>query len=142
MKFSILLFIIFFLVSTARGADTKDSVLSCNIKYDTLTMTDVYLEVDRMPKVDGGMQVLFQLFSANIKVASNANQLQSKNIIGFIIDKNGNIRGKRILKEIENSGVGSQALRIIDDVKWIPGECNGEKVDVLLILPFYIDFER
>ncbi len=112
-----------------------DTLANCILVYDTLTEKNVYKVVDEMPKVEGGINSLFKKIGKNVIPLKTANKSESKVYVAFIVDADGNINGKRIVKDIQQSGIANQILEIIDKEKWISGRCENVSVDVLIILP-------
>jgi hypothetical protein len=58
------------------------------------------------------------------------------------VDKKGQLRGKRIIKNIQYSTAGEQILNVVAQVNWISGKCNGEPVDVLYVLSVIFHFDH
>jgi len=136
LKFLIgILAFIFPVISSAQTDSIK-----CNSIFDTLTKTEVYTFVDKMPEVVGGMEALFKEFQ-NIKYPNDGADYGGKVFVAFIIDIDGKLIGKRIIHDPSGDKFGKQILMLIDNVKWQPGSCNGKNVPVIFILPVYIEFE-
>ncbi|MEM9887948.1 MAG: TonB family protein [Bacteroidota bacterium] len=77
----------------------------------------------------------------NLKYPAAARQasIQGVNVIQFIIEKDGRLSNFKILRDI-GGGCGEEALRVMkkmnsDDIRWIPGVQNGEKVAVEYTVP-------
>lgn len=134
-----LLFIILFLSGlTVFGQTSKND--SCYAVLDTLTNQRVFKSADKMPTVDGGYEILYKEISKKLKYPHvDQYPIDNKVIVAFIITEDGQVTGKRILKNAY--GVGDKLLDIVDDAIWNPGSCNGKKVPIFLILPMYIDID-
>jgi hypothetical protein len=116
---------------------------SCSIEVDTLTNTEVFRMVDKMPEVEGGMLGLYKEISKKIKYSHlDEYPMDTKVIVAFVIDKNGQVTGKRIIKNIKGTDLGEQLLDIVDDLKWQPGICNGKPVPTMQLVPMSVDLDR
>ena len=62
-------------------------------------------------------------------------------IVAFVIDKDGHMKGKRILKDIEGTDLGKQLLDIIDDMTWHPATCEGKVVPTIQMMPLIVDID-
>ena len=109
----------------------------CASKMDTLTKSEVYLFVDKMPEVEGGMQVLFKEL-LKLEYPKDPGCVSGKIYLAFIVGADGKLSGKRVLRNPSGSTMGNQALVLVDNVKWIPGSCKGINVPVLVHLPINI----
>lgn len=117
----------------------EDSISTCEIVYDTLVHKNVYKIVDELPQVEGGMSSLFELIGKKVSFSTTTiNHEDSKVMVGFIVDKSGQIYGERIIRNIKNSTAGEQILEILKQVKWVSGKCKGKDVDTFMVLPVYI----
>lgn len=63
-------------------------------------------------------------------------------VIGFTIDKNGNINDPKVMRDI--SGLfGEEGLRVVSLMPcWIPGKFNGKPTDVRMNLPIRIGLRK
>jgi hypothetical protein len=97
-----------------------------------LTKGEVYLFKNRTPKVEGGNEALHkEIRKLNASNTAIQNDPSGRVIVAFIINVDGSLTGKRILKNIAGTDLGEQLLKLIDNVKWIPEKCNGQKVPTL-----------
>lgn len=63
------------------------------------------------------------------------NDIQGTVVLSFIVDKDGKLIDKKILKDI-GGGCGAEAMRILDKMNhWIPGKQNARPVKVRFNLP-------
>lgn len=111
------------------------------IAQDISAKQEAYVKVDKMPEFPGGQVALVKYLSKNIKypVESKKNKVKGKVVVSFVIDKIGKVTNAKIVKSL-NEECDKEALRVISSMPdWIPGEKNGQKVDVLFSLP--INFE-
>ena len=125
-----LLLLIFFwpIISIAQNDDTK-----------------VWKMVDMMPQFPGGDAERVKYVSANLKYPhhESENNIQGKVYCSFVIDANGKINDIKILKGVANGeGLSQEAIRVIGAMpNWIPGEQNGKKVAVEMMLPINFAIE-
>ena len=112
----------------------KGQIDSCYSFLDTLTNQQVFKLTDQTPKVEGGMEQLIKELSKRIKYPHiDKYPIDTNVIVGFIITEDGQLAGKRIIKDFR--GYGKQLLDILDDFYWQPGICNGKKVATLQLFP-------
>jgi periplasmic protein TonB len=138
MRFVLIILLFNVVVAFGQG-ESNDS---CRAQVDTLTHLEVFRIVEKMPTVEGGMQALYKEISKKIKYPHiDKHPIESKVIIAFVVDANGKILGKRIIKNITGTDLGEQLLEIVDDLRWDPGRCNGQAVPTLQLIPMIIDFK-
>jgi hypothetical protein len=136
MRFLLIIFTFYTLLAFAQ----KDVKNPCVSKVDTLTNVEVFLTVDKSPTVQGGMQALYTEVAKKIKYPdSEGDRTGAKVFVAFIVNTDGQIKGQRIVKNIDGTDLAEQLLDIIDDMKWIPGLCKGKPVATLLVMPMIID---
>jgi hypothetical protein len=107
---------------------------SCYSILDTLTDRQVFKFQDRIPKVEGGIEQVMKELSKRIKYPHiDRSHVDTKVIVAFIIGEDGQLTGKRVVKDFQ--GYGLQLLEILDDFVWQPGFCDGQKVPTLQLFP-------
>ena len=122
--------------SYKKRSETED----CISLIDSLTGRKIYQFVDRMPSPkDGEAKLLKKL--KEIKLNNIPEHIQTKIIVEFIVDSDGKIFGKRVIKNIEGTDLAEQVLKIIDDIEWTIGTCNGSQVPVIYTLPVILEFK-
>ncbi|NOS93772.1 MAG: hypothetical protein HOP30_17775 [Cyclobacteriaceae bacterium] len=130
------------LVNVSFGQDTlsqNEDNISCQSLTDTLTNLVVFKVVDKMPTVAGGMPALYNdILKGIIFPSASKLKMGSKVFVAFVVDTNGQIIGKRVLRNITGTNIAEQILRIIGDMKWILGTCNEKAVSTLMMLPIII----
>jgi len=97
----------------------------------------IYEIVDEMPEFPGGDQALLDFLYGNIQYPEEARKdsIQGLAVVGFIVEKDGNITEFEILRSI-GGGTDPEVVRVINLMpKWIPGKENGETVRVAYKLP-------
>jgi hypothetical protein len=110
--------------------------LHCHSQLDSLTNKVVYAVANQMPEPVEGYQRLFDEIG-KVKYPHYSN-LEGKLIFGFIVQTNGSITGKRVIKGIDNPDWTDQVFEALARLKWKPGKCNGKSVDMIVILPVIV----
>jgi len=110
---------------------------SCELRYDSTIKRAYYIYVDEPASYRGGMDSLAKTIQKNIRYPQIDRCQESGTVwISFIIEPDGTISNKKIVKPAAIPGFNAEALRVIDSVKdWIPGKCQGEAVPVLYYFP-------
>lgn len=101
----------------------------------------VYTKVDKMPEFPGGQVALVKYLSKNIKYPSKykKDKVNGRVFVSFVIDKTGKVTQTKIVKSL-NDECDKEALRVISLMpNWLPGEKDGNKVNVQFGLP--VNFE-
>ncbi|MGB5819850.1 MAG: energy transducer TonB [Saonia sp.] len=126
----------FGLILSVCGQTDKPKCIS---DLDSIVKGQVYNKVDKMPMPEGGDIKLSRELIRNLEYCSDStNTIGSRVYVGFVINVDGKVVGKRIYKNIQGTDLAEQALSLVDNIKWIPGSCNGKNVPVLYKLPITI----
>lgn len=107
-----------------------------------ITDTSVYEAVDEPPQFPGGDSALGKYLGKNIRVskATLKEQIQSRFISKFIIEKDGTVSNSHIINPL-NKAMAKEVLRVVKAMpKWIPGKLNERKVRVSYSIPVTIDY--
>ena len=109
---------------------------SCEFEIDKSSGRKVYLFSERMPQYVGGNDSLMRYITRNLTLPEDDGANYSgRVVISFIVEPDGTLSNKRILKGIYPKA-DSAILNMIDKMpNWVPGECNGKKI------PFKILFQ-
>lgn len=102
------------------------------------------MDLQQYPEFPGGEDALFNYLSAHIKYPSKAveNEREGKVVIGFVVNKDGNIDEMSVLKSL-GYGCDEEAMRVIKDMpKWKAGKNNGKPVKVYYTLPIHFELSR
>lgn len=97
----------------------------------------VYDVVEQMPSFPGGPAALLQYLNNNIRYpkVAEANGIQGRATVQFVVEKDGSISGVRTMKSAEPS-LDHEAERIVRSMpKWNPGKSNGSPVRVKYFVP-------
>lgn len=101
----------------------------------------IYTHVEKMPEYPGGQVALVKFLSKNIKYPAKykKDKVNGRVFVSFVIDKTGKVTQPKIVKSL-NEDCDKEALRVISMMpNWIPGEKDGNKVNVQFGLP--VNFE-
>lgn len=97
----------------------------------------VYDVVEQMPSFPGGPAALMQYISNSTRYpkVAQANGIQGRVTVQFVVEKDGSISGVRTMKSAEPS-LDHEAERIVRSMpKWNPGKSNGSPVRVKYFVP-------
>jgi hypothetical protein len=139
MKYWTIVCITFFVwpLSFSYGQETlaqTDHKVTCHSQLDTLTNLIVFDNLDKQPTVEGGLQSLYRTIGENVHFPSQDKfDLDPKMFVAFIVDVDGVVKGKRILRNKKRTQVAEDVLGIIENKKWIPGTCQGKAVATLVV---------
>jgi TonB family protein len=119
---------------------SKSDTASCAYYLDSLTNIEVIKSPNQLPIPEGGLPNLYKRISENFKLPSSARRIgiDGKILIGFVIDSDGTVIGKRVIKSNNVPEMGIQALEVVEKTKWSAGTCGNKKVPVILIMPIQI----
>lgn len=124
--------------ATARRAATPAQVYA---KTDTeIANSEVFSIVDKMPQYPYGEKELAGFIEHQIRYPKEAQQqgIEGRILCSFIVAADGSISNIQVVQGL-NPQLDKEAVRVLSLMsKWIPGELNGEKVNVKCLLP--IDF--
>ncbi len=106
-----------------NGADKKKEA-----KLDK----DVYEEADKMPEPVGGIEAILKrvVYPEDAK----KNGIEGKVFLSTVIDESGNATDIKVIKGAGN-GLDEAAVNALKGVKFTPGEVDGKKVKVKIVLP-------
>jgi len=125
-------------VIDVQGQADKN-IVSCTMHLDTLTGKQVYIVVDREPRIKGGYEALIKKISDEvIYPRKNGYSVEGKVYVGFIVTEEGLITGARVIKGIPETNVAEQYLGVIKRLEWEPGICNGDTVPTLMMMPIVV----
>ena len=137
MKFYLTIFMLLWVVMSF--SQTNKTEEKCKFYFDSISNRTIYSMVDVMPEFPGGTDSLFSFILKNLNWPNTEVDFQGKVYISLIVETDGRLTNKFILKGIEDLA-DKEALRIVEKMpKWEVGKCNGMKVPVKFIVP--IKFE-
>lgn len=123
-------------------AQQKMNTSDCILAEEQYEGRDIYKFVDAMPQYPGGLDSLMGFIFKNIQIPKEeVGELAGKVITQFIVDTNGVLLDKIILRGFSN-GSNKAVLNVLDKMpSWLPGKCNGHSVPVVFILPINITLQ-
>ena len=88
--------------------------------------------VDEMPSIVGGMGSIVD----KIKYPDVAKQegIEGRVLVQFVVNENGDVTQPVVIKGVSDS-LDEEALRVVRDIKFVPGKQDGQEVKVKLTLP-------
>lgn len=94
-----------------------------------------YFVAEIMPEFDGGKDAMWKYILENLRYPQTDADVQGRVVLRFTVTKEGNIEDVTVLKSIDYQ-FDKEAIKVIKSMpKWIPGQQNGEYVDVYYTLP-------
>ncbi|MDR0872568.1 MAG: TonB family protein [Prevotellaceae bacterium] len=103
-------------------------------KDSTYTLANV----QKKPSFPGGEPELYKFIGKNLRYPAGMaeNGVQGKVYVEFLVSKSGKVVNIRVVKTTVTPDGDKEAVRVIGEMPpWIPGEQNGEPVQVLYIMP-------
>lgn len=97
----------------------------------------VYDSAETMPSFPGGQMALFEYLGKNVKypVVAEANGIQGRVIVTFIVGHDGSISDVKIAKSVDPS-LDKEAIRVVKAMpRWKPGTQKGKPVNVKFTIP-------
>ncbi|MFT5884371.1 MAG: protein TonB [Arcticibacterium sp.] len=97
----------------------------------------IFVASEVMPEFKGGLKKMYKSLGQNLKYPQLAtrNGIEGKVIVSFVVEKDGQISGIKILKGI-GFDCDKEAARVIQKMpKWSPGFQNGSPVRVSYTIP-------
>jgi periplasmic protein TonB len=97
---------------------------------------EIFIKVERQPEPVGGYDKFYEYIRKNLKYPSAAknNGIEGKVLIGFVVDKDGYVTQAEVLKGI-GFGCDEEAIRVISNFRWQPGQQRGVPVKVRMAFP-------
>jgi hypothetical protein len=138
------IFIIALTIATVLHGQTTASNGPCKTEIDSITKRLVYTAADMEPLNEGGENTLRKRFATNVTTTNIP--IDTKNydpivIVAFIVDKDGSIKGERIVNDKTNN-IGGQMLNIVKSFRWTPAKCNGKSVAMILKRQMIVDISE
>lgn len=107
---------------------------------DVDSVSNLSTDVDRLPEIVGGLQAIQQ----ELKYPTLAKKagIEGRVIVEFVVTKNGTARDARIVRGV-GSGLDDEALRAVQNARFIPAQKDGQPVAMKLTLPltFRLSFD-
>ncbi len=106
------------------------------INEDRTSKNQIYQVADKMPQYPGGMTEMLDYVQKNLKYPEvKGKKIEGNVLIKFIIGADGKVYSVDILESL-HPDYDKEAMRVVNSFPdWIPGENEGETVNVQLALP-------
>lgn len=124
----------------AVGRNTTNSANTLGKTNPEIANSEVFSIVDKMPQYPYGEKELAGFIAHQLRYPKEARQqgVEGRILCSFIVAADGSISNIEVVQGL-HSQLDKEAIRVLSLMsKWIPGENNGEKVNVKCLLP--IDF--
>lgn len=123
-----------------KVVDVPPLMVDGEISVVSTNPTSIYSFADKMPEYSGGLSALYKFIEVNTKypVEERNEGIQGTVYAKIIVNKDGSISNPSIVRSITgHPNFDKEVLRVIKLMpNWIPGENNGQKVDIEYTLPF------
>ncbi len=124
----------------AVARNTTNSANTLGKTNPEIANSEVFSIVDKMPQYPYGEKELAGFIAHQLRYPKEARQqgVEGRILCSFIVAADGSISNIEVVQGL-HSQLDKEAIRVLSLMsKWIPGENNGEKVNVKCLLP--IDF--
>lgn len=139
---------LFLYVGNAIAQQESNIPYNCSCKMDSIAVYGEFPE--KMPEFPGGVVERIRFFHNNFsypqeQLKDTNHILQTKFYLSFVVDTNGIIRNRCIVKTLwpdRLTPAEKEALRMLDIMPpWIPAVSNGKKVAVKLVFPLNVELK-
>lgn len=137
MKIKTLLVLLFFIPYSAYGEEPKYTDIAIVKSHNESDKILDIQSLDKQPEFPGGINGLMQFLGENIIYPSHCAEMeiQGKIVVKFTVFKDGKV-GNIEVEQAVHPLLDAEAVRVVSLLpNWIPGELNGEPVDVWYNLP-------
>jgi TonB family protein len=103
-----------------------------------ISKDDVFFIVEEMPEFPGGDEGLRNFIAENVRYPEDAKEqkMEGKVFVGFVIDKEGNVRDVELRRGINCESINNEAMRVVKALpQWKPGKQSGQNVAVSYTIP-------
>jgi len=115
------------------ACSTVDNVV-INTKNEVISDAE---KLDVMPQFPGGQSALMGFVAENVRYPADAQNdgIQGRVIVQFVVTSDGSIADTEVVRGVHPS-LDNEAIRVIEAMpRWIPGEQDGQKVNVMFTMP-------
>lgn len=101
----------------------------------------LFIESEPHPDFEGGWEAIMSYFRSNVRYPENANNVEGKVIIQFIIEKDGSVSNAKVVRsdvkeEKYRKALEEEALRLIGNMpRWKPALHHGKPVRSSFMIP-------
>jgi periplasmic protein TonB len=118
--------------------DISIEPLHFNFNETIEAVVDTFIVVERMPVPLGGYQAFYKQLAKNMKYPSPAKRsgIEGKVIVEFVIAQSGRPINLKVIQGI-GYGCNEEAIRVLSQITWQPGNQRGHAVPVKMTMPIY-----
>lgn len=113
---------------------------SCINKPDLLDGKEVYMVVTKSPEYKDGIFQLYRDFQKYVKPPKSNSGLDGRIELTFVIDTVGQVRNLCFIRPDDEAYVWQIAELTNKINKWSPGELDGKRVNVRMVIPMVIEW--
>ena len=97
--------------------------------------TSIICPAETMPQFPGGSEMMRGFIAKNLNYPKTGMCVEGKVFVGFVVETDGSITSVKTIKGIHPL-FDAEAERVVSLFpKWIPGNVNGKKVPVKMVMP-------
>jgi len=122
-------------VDTDVDSDTDDDV--DQESGHEIPGEEIFTVVDDVPEPVGGLKTFYEYIANNLVYPEEARKagVSGKVFVQFIVTKEGKITNVKCIRGISELCDAAAVEVVANSVDWIPGEQNGNKVNVRIVMP-------
>lgn len=133
----------FLYMGSGLNAHGQTEPASCLYALDA-DLQKICLTPDSLPEPVDGMNELLRRLAVEVSLptAEGHDIAGTQTVIRFIVNEDGSISGKLVLKkQFYDCDIVGQMFSIVESMSWSPGYCDGKPVPTEFILPLrlYVD---
>lgn len=123
----------------AAFSDLKETPASGTKVNNSSANEDFFVVVEQMPELKGGMSGLM----SDITYPEEARKagIEGRVIVQFIVNEQGQVEDPQIIKGI-GGGADEEALRVVKNAEFVPGQQRGQAVRVQYSLPVIFKLQK
>ena len=133
------------LIYSCNTINNKNTANNCDFYWDNRLKNKVFIKVDSSPYYKNGDPIEFlEDFTKEFRYPTQ-NDIQTKIVMEFIIDKKGKLLFPCIYQKKVNeyTEVDKEGLRALSTMNiWVPGFCNGKKANTKLIRSIRLELRK
>lgn len=94
--------------------------------------SEIMHSIDEMPTIVGGMASIVEKIV--YPEGAKADKVEGRVLVQFVVDTNGDVVDPQVIKGVD-SRLDEEALRVVREIKFVPGKHEGAPAKVKLTLP-------
>ena len=102
----------------SNGAIAQNKRDECHGQKDSLLNKYIYYATDKRAEPEGGIEALYRILAKQLRYPVEYDEYYGRVIIGFVVEPNGKVDGKRVIKDpVAEKIFSKQLFKIIDNIK-------------------------